>query len=247
MQLYSKASAGKSRDSVARRGGEMGRDGVPSIAHLSFRGGAPVLWPPLTHDIIVIDDFWHDAPALRRHALGGRFVYRVSESGFAFHDFLADARHTERFAELVARVGGASLLSAHFEGRFVYETDADEAETRRKVWVHYDRWRRVGVLYLSDPVVSRGGTGFYRHIETGLSRVEDADALGKRPLLMEDSTRLDRWELIHQVPIRFNRMVLFSPGIFHQAICYFGRSREDARLYNIVAFDVPPPLTGKHR
>ena len=54
---------------------------------------------------------------------------------------------------------------------------------------------------------------------------------------MEHSTDMSQWDRIAAVPIKFNRMVLFAPHIFHQAICYFGQRPDDARLYNIVAFD----------
>lgn len=104
--------------------------------------------------------------------------------------------------------------------------------------MHYDRWARVGVLFLAKGPLVAGGTAFYRHLPTGFTSVHQADAAGKRRQLMNDSTRMDA-ELIAEVPIRFNRMILFSPHLFHQALCYFKRRGEDARLYNIVAFDGP--------
>ena len=169
-------------DSAAVAGSRRGRSPSPTSIHLSFRGGAPRLTPPLDHDVIVIDDFWHDPASLRARAMGGPFIRRLSASGFAFHDWLADRRHTARLAELVSRVGGMALLDGHVESRFVFETEEDEAQTRRKVWVHYDRWARVGVLYLSDPTTARGGTGsFYRHLRTGFTTVKEADdVIGSR-------------------------------------------------------------------
>lgn len=210
-----------------------------SLAHISFAGGARLRDRPLRHDIVVIDDFWHDANQLRRTALDGTFTHRCSDSGFVFHDWLAGRRHADRVADLVSRACGADLLQVRYESRFVFETESDEHATRGKVWVHYDRWARVGVLYLSPPRGARGGTGFYRHKLTGFTSVHQADESGNRGLLMEHSTHLLQWECIAAVPIRFNRMVLFSPHIFHQALCYFGKQADDARLYNIVAFDNP--------
>lgn len=186
---------------------------------------------------MVIDGFWPDPWALRRFAVQAEFEPRLSPSGFAFHERPSSRSHTLRMAELASRACGARLLDCRFESRFVFETADDEEVTRRRVWVHYDRWRMVGVLYLVPDEVARGGTGFYQHRSTGLHSVHDADARGVRPMVMADSTLDEAWDVLEQVEMRFNRMVLFKPHLFHQAVRYFGTDVHDARLYCIVAFD----------
>jgi hypothetical protein len=210
-----------------------------TVAWLDFRDGAKVQRPLCREDVIVVDDFWHDPGGLRRHILEGAFEHRSSESGFVFHDRLAPRRHTLRMADLASRVVGDALFEGHFEGRFVYETTEDERRTREKVWVHYDRWIRIGVLYLPPPGETIGGTGFYRHRGTGFLRVQQADAAGNRVAIQGDSTDMSAWELVLHVPLRFNRLVLFDSRVFHQAIRYFGDSPSNARLYAIIAFDEP--------
>ena len=209
-----------------------------TVARVDFSRGAPRIDPPLDHDVVVIDGFWSDPWELRDKALSAPFRRQLSASGFAFYELRSSPSHTRRMAELVARACGEHLLCARAESRFVFETAADERETRKKVWIHYDRWQRVGVLYLVPNDQARGGTGFYRHRATGLSSVHQADALDIRSLVMADSTKDECWQSIGEVDMRFNRMVIFKPQIFHQALEYFGSSVEDGRLYCVVAFDI---------
>lgn len=209
----------------------------PSIAYLSFASGASRLVPPVSDDIVVIDGFWPDAARLRQIALAAPFEPKLSPSGFAFREWLSTRSHSLRMAELASRACGAHLLEVDCQSRFVFETALDERQTRERVWIHYDRWQLVGVLYLVPDQIARGGTGFYRHLATGLSSVQEADAMGFRARIMADSTNDAAWAQIASVPMRFNRMVLFKPHIFHQALEYFGSTVEDGRLYCIVAFE----------
>jgi hypothetical protein len=218
-----------------------------TITHLDFSQGAPRLFPPRNDDIIIIDGFWSDPWSLRAAALAAPFQSQISTSGFVFHEWRSSPSHTRRMAELVSRACGEQLLHSRFQSRFVFETEVDERETRKKVWIHYDRWQRVGVLYLVPDELARGGTGFYRHRTTNASSVHEADALGIRPLVMADSSRDECWELLTMVPMRFNRMVVFRPHFFHQAIEYFGTGREDGRLYCIVAFDNGSGASGEQK
>ena len=214
-----------------------GRPCRPSLARLDFSRGARRSSPPRDEDIVVVDGFWPDPWALRRFAVKSEFQPRLSPSGFAFHERPWSRSHTLRMAELASRACGARLLDCQCESRFVFETMTDEKITRQRVWVHCDRWFMVGVLYLVPDEIARGGTGFYRHRASGLSSVHHADARGLRTTVMADSTSDEAWDTIEQVAIRFNRMVLFKPHIFHQAAQYFGNDVHDARLYCIVAFD----------
>ncbi len=210
----------------------------PTLRRLSFRCGACVLPQPPKDEVVIIDDFWHDPHQLRRQALAAEFRRRSSSSGFVYNDALAPNAHTYRLASLLSRVIGPEELGLGLQSRFVFETGADEVETRRRVWVHYDRWRWVAVLYLADPQHAVGGTEFYRHIETGYSDVRSAERDGRRASIMRDSTDNSKWETMLSVPIKINRMLVFRPYLFHQATCYFGSDVQNARLYNIIAFPV---------
>lgn len=208
-----------------------------AFVHLDYGLGAYRCYPPVDHDIVVIDNFWPTPGTLRELALSAPWERKLSPSGFAFSEWQSPWAHRLRFAELVARACGKALLNTRCESRFVFETADDERRTRERVWIHYDRWRLVAVLYLVPNDIASGGTAFFRHSATGVCSVREADARNIRTAIMADSTRMDCWDRQVTVPIAFNRLVAFKPHMFHQAVNYFGDCPENGRLYCIVAFD----------
>ena len=94
--------------------------------------------------------------------------------------------------------------------------------------MHIDPCFYSGILYLSPAEHARGGTDFFRHRPTGLDRVPTTDlgllesGFGDVNDLVErvvnaDTLKPARWEKTMTVPMRFNRLVLFSPWLFHNA------------------------------
>ena len=67
---------------------------------------------------------------------------------------------------------------------------------------------------------------------TGYDTVDDlvADVVNK------DTTHPAKWERVMRVPMRFNRLVLFSPWQFHTAAPGFGTDPESARLVMLLFF-----------
>jgi Family of unknown function (DUF6445) len=113
--------------------------------------------------------------------------------------------------------------------------------------VHIDPCFYSGILYLSLPEHCRGGTEFYRHRRTGLERVPQdtgqmlAAGYADPNQLIEDVVNADtlkpsRWEKTFTVPMRFNRLILFSPWMFHNSARGFGNSPDNARLVHLMFF-----------
>jgi hypothetical protein len=101
-----------------------------------------------------------------------------------------------------------------------------------------------GVLFLSLPEHCRGGTSFMRHRRYGtdrapVSRAELAIYGAESPdavldlVLGQDSNDPDKWETAMTVPMRYNRLVLFRPLIWHMAGEGFGDSFENGRLVQL--------------
>ena len=113
--------------------------------------------------------------------------------------------------------------------------------------VHIDPCFYSGILYLSLPEHARGGTEFFRHRPTGLERVP-ADGVGLaqsgfadvnelvEQVVNRDTLKPARWERTMTVPMRFNRLVLFSPWLFHNSAPGFGRGASDGRLVMLLFF-----------
>ena len=113
--------------------------------------------------------------------------------------------------------------------------------------VHIDPAFYSGILYLSLPEHCKGGTEFFRHRPTSLERVPtDLLAIKKAGYddinqLIEDVVNKDtlhsaRWERTMRVPMRFNRLILFSPWMFHNSGAAFGTSPDNGRLVNLMFF-----------
>lgn len=194
--------------------------------------------------LIVIDDFYPDPNEVRRMALAGDYpevsgqrTYPGRNSATAFTPPGLDGA--------VSRVVGEPLegiddgMSSH--GRFRITL----AGERGRYCVHVDptalTW--VGVIYLNASEQCRGGTEFYRHKglqsdRTPLSR-EALSAYGQpsiAALLQAEGNDESRWEYLMTVPMRFNRLALYRPWLWHSAGAPFGDCLENGRLVQLVSF-----------
>ncbi|WP_404373138.1 DUF6445 family protein [Sphingomonas sp. MMS24-J45] len=194
--------------------------------------------------LLVIDDFLTDPHAVRRAALGLGYDPALKAGnypGVLSNDPLAikglDAAVAARIGVPVAPMPGTS----HGHCRLTLAGDKGISG------VHIDPCFYSGILYLSLPEHARGGTDFFRHRPTGLDRVPSTDLgllesgfadvndLVER-VVNADTTKPARWEKVMSVPMRFNRLLLFSPWLFHDAAPGFGRSAADGRLVMLLFF-----------
>lgn len=63
----------------------------------------------------------------------------------------------------------------------------------------------------------------------------DVNALVEH-VVNRDTLKPARWERTMTVPMRFNRLVLFSPWLFHNSAPGFGRGGQDGRLVMLLFF-----------
>ncbi|KFN48255.1 DUF6445 family protein [Arenimonas composti] len=193
--------------------------------------------------LLIVDDFLANAEALRAAALrmdfppvDGMFPGRNSRERLLIEGL--DAQVSRLLGECVEGMPGPQ---AH--GRFRLALAGD----RGRAGVHVDAAHWSGILYLTPNEHARGGTEFYRHRPTGfeVAPSDDADALrfGHRDaksmvssLLASDTLDPSKWELTMRVPMRFNRLVLFRPWLWHTAGENFGTTPEDGRLVYLMFF-----------
>jgi hypothetical protein len=193
---------------------------------------------------LMIDDFVANPHELRRQALGlgydpahkqGNFPGLTSERSLAIPGL----------DEYVSKAIGALVQAApgtlHGHCRLTLKGD------RGLSGVHIDPAFYSGILYLSLPEHCRGGTDFYRHRRTGLDRVPltapaiHAAGYADVNLLIEEVVNHDtlkpaRWERSFTAPMRFNRLILFSPWMFHNSAAGFGDRAENGRLAYLMFF-----------
>ncbi len=191
--------------------------------------------------ILILDEALEDAQTVRDAVLGFDYPTPPAPSNFPGRN----SRERVEIAGLddaVSRIVGERLepapRTAHGHARLALASDEGRARCR----VHVDPqgvWS--GILYLTPDVHGRGGTEFFRHRRTGTDRCptsaaelprwglasfEDVD----RRILEPEGTDPDAWESIMTVPMRWNRLLLLRPWLWHTAGPSFGATPEEGRL-----------------
>ncbi len=195
---------------------------------------------------MVVDDFLDNAEALRAHAL--TLDYPPQQGQFPGRNSLQRI-NIDGLTEAVGQLVGERLVAApppqsHAKTRLTLAADKGRGR------VHVDESHWSGILYLSRPEDCRGGTEFFRHKATGLDSFpftrEQLDSHGfattadaHAALIERDGTEDSAWEQLTTVPMRFNRLLLLRPWLFHTAGPGFGDTPENARLVYLMFFNQP--------
>jgi hypothetical protein len=194
--------------------------------------------------LIIVDDFLDKPYELRNAAL--QLTYPEQDGAFPGRNSL-ERINIDGLVEQASRIVGEPLgllspLQSHAKCRITLTADQGRAK------VHVDRSHWSGILYLSLPEDCRGGTEFFRHRRTGTDHRpihhEELAAMGytsldevHREIIEKESTDDSKWELTMQVPMRFNRLVLLRPWLWHTAGPAFGDRIENGRLVYLMFFD----------
>ena len=198
--------------------------------------------------LIVIDDFLRDPLTFRAEALAldydpafkkGNYPGLLSTRPLPITG-LDDAVSSRTGVRLQSAAG-----TTHQHCRLTLKGD------RGASGVHIDPCFYSGILYLSLPAHCRGGTDFFSHRPTGLERVPQTEAglfaagytdINRliEEVVNQDTLKPSRWEKTMTVPMRFNRLILFSPWMFHNSGAAFGDRPENGRLVHLMFFAAAP-------
>ncbi|MGH8153033.1 MAG: DUF6445 family protein, partial [Rhodanobacteraceae bacterium] len=111
-----------------------------------------------------------------------------------------------------------------------------------------------GILYLSRPEDCRGGTEFFRHRPTRSDRAplnrQELSAMSyptpqamHADIIEKDGNDDSKWEMTMQVPMRYNRLLLLSPRLWHAAGQSFGDRLDNGRLVYLMFFGLAQRCT----
>lgn len=206
--------------------------------------------------LIVVDDFYTDPDAVRTHALSLRYHAAAGHTypgKNSIEPFLAPGQ-----VEVFKQILGAHIepsevgLFGHF--RLSLAGDTYEQDIHVDPPVHEKEYKWAAVLYLNTPLqcrrpdgTTRDGTLLWRHMARDLERVplnaEEGRALGfsdydavRQELIYKDGHDRSKWECVHRVPMKYNRIVFFRPYEWHSHGENFGSTVESGRLVQIFFF-----------
>jgi hypothetical protein len=209
---------------------------------------------PFRNKFIVVDDFYPDPDYVRELALKlpkeesgseGNYPGVMTKEGFWTEEHDVAFKYITN--ENVIRINTSTGLSSKF--RFTKQDD------QFKQFIHFDPgpnqvWS--GVVYLTKPEdytlangeVINAGTSFWKHKETGLESIpltqEGIEQYGWKGVddlkvfLETDGCIENKWTKTFSVPIKYNRLVLFRPWLFHSSGVQFGTNFNNCRLIQTI-------------
>ncbi len=200
-------------------------------------------------NFLIIDDFLANPHEVRQQALGLNYDPAFKNGNYPGL-MSTKPLPTDTLDATVSRIIGKSVkpASGTMHGHCRVTLSGDKGRSG----VHIDPCFYSGILYLSLPEHCRGGTDFFRHRRTGLERVPDTETQlmlsGYKDVnnlvedvVNKDTMHISKWERTMRAPMRFNRLILFSPWMFHNSGPAFGRTPEMARLVCLLFFAAKQP------
>jgi hypothetical protein len=189
-------------------------------------------------NLLIIDNFYNDVEQVREMALKQDFCVRGNYPGQRTVPMTNDSVK-QLLANAIRPMAGEIIYwpteENSYNGAFQYTTQRDRS------WIHADHtttW--AAVCYLTPNAPITGGTGLFRHKETGLFSAPRL-ANGKMDDIWmkdiyKDSQDMTKWDLVDFVGNKFNRLVMYRGDLFHTSMDYFGRDIYDGRLFQTFFF-----------
>ena len=186
--------------------------------------------------LITVDDFYTNVDDVREYALQQSFDVTGNYPGHRTVSFLNESVQEVIQNILLPHAGETTWWGGEYSGAYQYTTKHD------KSWIHADQTSNwAGICYLTPNAPPSGGTGFFKHKETGITEAPikedgtyDMEMLNK---LGEDSQDYSKWEMTDEISNKYNRLILYRADMFHQSLVYFGDNISNGRLFQTFFFN----------
>lgn len=182
--------------------------------------------------VIIIDDFYPNPMEIRQKALSMEFKVRGNFPGSRTEPFINGLIYENIQKSLISTCGKITNFPTND-----YNASFQIAFASDRSWIHSDPWNEwAGVLYLTPDAPLSGGTGTFRHKQSGFyeHRPEHPELSAAAMNEGMDMTRFEKVDVIGNV---FNRLVLFRGKSFHMSLDYFGNQLDNCRLFQVFFFD----------
>jgi hypothetical protein len=186
--------------------------------------------------LITVDNFYSNVDEVRQFSLQQPFDVEGNYPGRRTKSFINDSVKEVIQSLILPHAGEITWWGGEYSGAYQYTTKHD------KSWIHADHTSNwAGVVYLTPNAPPSGGTGFFKHKETGLSStpyteegIYDENTMNE---IYKDSQDMTKWEMTDQVSNVYNRLILYRGDMFHQSLEYFGDNIYDSRLFQTFFFN----------
>jgi hypothetical protein len=179
--------------------------------------------------VIIVDDFYQDVHDVRAFALSQPFDVKGNYPGQRTKSFLTDGVK-QTISNLIAPYSGKVTNWNEVDGltgsfQLTYSAD--------RTWIHADNFNTwAAVCYLTPNAPLSGGTGLFRHKETGRRTPESRQ--DKFDYKFYDYTK---WEMVDRIGNVYNRLIMYRGDFFHASLDYFGDDPTNGRLFQVFFFD----------
>lgn len=198
--------------------------------------------------VIIVDDFFPNVDEIRNIALSADY----EREGLVKNYPGCNTKHSfwnESLRGMLSKAVGreVQINKSSSCGHFRYSRKNDTS----KQIIHFDpngpnqRW--AGVIYLSLPEHYDGidsGTRIYSHKASGMQVAPvdhiEAQKIGVRTVddmkrfFETDGVDESKWNIELSVPIKYNRLVLFRPWLWHGISGQFGDTISNSRLTQLI-------------
>ena len=188
--------------------------------------------------LIIIDDFYQNADELRKSVLELEFSVRGNYPGQRTVSYSHMAGLRNSIQKIIAPFGGRiTSWPTSYNGAFQYTTKDD------KSWIHSDQTNEwAGVCYLTPDAPANSGTGIFRHKKTGMIKCPrykngKINMNKMKKVIYPDTKDYSKWDMTAMVGNVYNRLVLYRGDLFHRSLDYFGKDKNDGRLFQTFFFD----------
>ncbi len=199
---------------------------------------------------MVVDDFYPDPYQVRETALQGQYFESERYVGLDCDQKLLHKELDGAISQLVGQRVRGNMAEMGNHGRFRV-TLAHQKNNAYQAGIHVDSndciWAGLVCLALDEdiPKDKATGTHFYRHKACDINRLpltpDEEKRFGvsfadMRRQVDEDGNDYSKWLFEFQLPLAFNRLLLFRPWCFHDNGENFGDRKENGRLVHLLFF-----------
>jgi hypothetical protein len=195
-------------------------------------------------NLIVVDNFYANPDAVRNFALNTEYE-ELGGKNWPGRDSLYEHGKDE-LTSMCSQIVGQKLITKSCNKCSYFRMTKEREYGVQDI--HFDPnpglvW--AGVIYLTPTLHPTGGTKFWKHKQTEWEFAPTQQQAIKHNIQShEDMVNFfniegkdrNKWIETDNISFKYNRLVLFSPFLFHSNGDWFGTTNENARLVQLLFF-----------